>query len=178
MRRKEVWGVMLDGWCCLQRLRGGGLWKRLVLNFEKLPNHSENAQKKRRFLNKPLIKFATTGGMGSVLAFLCCHCSLGLQRSKTFTLHTSHFTLHTNTIQSACHFLNHIFSAQIWPDSDIDPFLNEAEIHFQCPTLQENQTKYPTNIKGEEYPAFIASAAGWEPLHLCQWGDGVIQKHS
>jgi len=50
------------------------------------------------------------------------------------------------------------------------PFLNEAEIHFQCPTLQENQTKYPTNINGEEYPAFVASAAGWEPLFMCAVG--------
>ena len=48
--------------------------------------------------------------------------------------------------------------------------MNEAEIHFQCPTLQENQTKYPTNINGEKYPAFFASAAGWEPLHLCAVG--------
>ena len=25
---------------------------------------------------------------------------------------------------------------------------------------------YPTNINGEQYPVFVASAAGWEPLHL------------
>ena len=62
-------------------------------------------------------------------------------------------------------------------NQDSAPFLNEAQVPH---TLQENQAKYPTNINGEEYPAFIASAAGWEPLHLCAVGgvwEGVSFKN-
>ena len=51
-----------------------------------------------------------------------------------------------------------------------DPLLDEAEIHYQCTTLQENQTKYPTSISVEEY-LLLLSLLLVGNLSICvQWG--------